>query len=305
MIASLLVSLAAVQAPSMQHEAPELYVEGEPYMVKVEIRMPREAVVPIPSWWVTPSAFVFNGRPLGDRNDEELLSLEPGCKLTAEFDLSAALEKELDGGLRDFRLNFGKANVEPTGVRAFQAAENGIDFMTLPLQQLANYQVVLRTNRGVIWMTLWPDLAPNHVRNFLDLCYTGFYDGTTFHRVVPSFMIQGGRAKTGSEAPRNVQAEFSDRKHVAGVVSMARTDGDINSATSEFFIVHAASPHLDGQYSAFGEVLWGMDVVDRIAHSGDKAFRLSDPRSHKPPDDQIIEKAVVVKAKTAPAVQQD
>ena len=149
---------------------------------------------------------------------------------------------------------------------------------------------------GVIWLELWPDVAPNHVRNFLDLAYIGFYDGTLFHRVIPSFMIQGGQAKQGSTAPRTLDAEFSTKRHVPGVLAAARQGHDINSASSEFFIVHGASPHLDGQYSAFGKVIEGLEVVDRIAAAYDQRFPPGDPRGEKPVVDQVIEKALVVRA---------
>ncbi|MFT5051681.1 MAG: peptidyl-prolyl cis-trans isomerase B (cyclophilin B) [Chlamydiales bacterium] len=298
MISALLVCLASVQAPAFSHRAPDFYVEGEPYTVVVEVNIPQDTPIDLPVWSLTPAAFVFNGRPLGKRDDTIVLRLEPGAKLTIEFDLAPSLEAEFEGAHKGFRLSFGGEKAEATNVRVFEAAEQGIDFMELPLEQLVDYQVVLRTSRGVIWLDMWPGVAPNHVRNFLDLCNTGFYDGTLFHRVIPSFMIQGGRAQSGATAPRTVNAEFSDRKHEAGVLSMSRSENDINSAACEFFIVHAPSTHLDGQYSAFGKVLWGLDVVDRIVHSGDPEFRISDPRSHLPPVDQIVEKAIIVKAKT-------
>jgi len=303
MISALLTCLASVQAPSFAHRVPDFYVEGEPFTVVVEVNIPSETPIDLPSWALTPAAFVFNGRPLGKRDDTVVLRFEPGAKLVIEFDLAPSLEEEFQGEHKDFRLTFGAEKAEPTLVRVFEAAEQGIDFMALPLQQLVDYQVVLRTNRGVIWADMWPDVAPNHVRNFLDLCNSGFYDGTIFHRVIPSFMVQGGRSPSGAAAPRNVNAEFSDRKHVAGVLSMSREENDINSASNEFFIVHATSAHLDGQYSAFGKVLWGFDVVDRIVRSGDPDYRISDPRSHVPPVDQIVEKAIIVKAKIAPVTE--
>ena len=192
------------------------------------------------------------------------------------------------------------AEADPTlferGGVFLEAAEKGIEFLALPQEQLDDYDVVLRTNRGPVWIHPWAEVAPNHVRNFLDLAYTGFYDGTTFHRVIPSFMIQGGRAKAGSKAPRTVVAEFSTKRHVPGVVSAARLAHDIHSASSEFFIVHGVSPTLDGQYSAFGQVVEGMDVVDRIAQAYDPRFPIDDERAHVPPVDQVIEKAVVVRA---------
>jgi cyclophilin family peptidyl-prolyl cis-trans isomerase len=119
---------------------------------------------------------------------------------------------------------------------------------------------------GDIWIELYPDSAPNHVRNFKWLTDHGFYDNLTFHRVISGFMIQGGDPTgTGSGGPGwTFYAEFNRISHVRGVVSMARTQ-DPNSAGSQFFIMHAAGPHLDRQYSAFGRVIAGMAVVDTVA----------------------------------------
>ena len=139
---------------------------------------------------------------------------------------------------------------------------------------------VLDTDRGRIVFMFYPERAPKTVENFKSLAKRGFYDGTRFHRVLVGFMIQGGDplSKDLSKADLwgsggnmdasgqqiNVPAEFSEIKHVRGIVSMARGN-DPNSASSEFFIVHKDSPHLDLQYSAFGKVVEGMDVVDQIA----------------------------------------
>jgi peptidyl-prolyl cis-trans isomerase B (cyclophilin B) len=170
-----------------------------------------------------------------------------------------------------------------------EAAEKGLDFMKMTLADLAKYRVVLETNRGTMEAEMWPDVAPNHVRNFLDLAYTGFYDGKTFHRVIPGFMIQGGDPTgTGTgNGPRRLKAEFSDKPHEKGVLSMARSS-DPNSASCQFFVMHERSPHLDGQYSAFGKVTSGVDVVDKIAKSKTRP-------GDKPVEPQTIVKARVVK----------
>ncbi len=132
---------------------------------------------------------------------------------------------------------------------------------------------ILETDEGTIVLTFYPDVAPNHVENFKSLAREGFYDGTKFHRVIPGFMIQGGCPNTkdrpiskwGQGNPGyTVEAEFNDKPHVRGSLSMARGN-DINSAGSQFFICHDRAPHLDGKYTNFGEVLEGMDVVDKIA----------------------------------------
>jgi peptidyl-prolyl cis-trans isomerase B (cyclophilin B) len=133
---------------------------------------------------------------------------------------------------------------------------------------------VIETSLGEIEIEFLADKAPGHVKNFLDLCRKGFYDGTTFHRVIPGFMIQGGdpntrdpkasRSTHGTGGPGySIKAEFNDTPHRRGIVSMARA-GDPDSAGSQFFICVADSGFLDRQYSAFGRVVRGMDVADRI-----------------------------------------
>lgn len=131
----------------------------------------------------------------------------------------------------------------------------------------------IQTEFGVIKIRFFPDSAPKHVESFLKLAESGFYNGTTFHRVIPRFMIQGGDPLTKDSTKRElhgtggpnyaIPAEFSERNHVRGILSAARS-ADPNSAGSQFFIMVAASPSLDGQYSIFGEVSEGMDVVDKI-----------------------------------------
>lgn len=125
---------------------------------------------------------------------------------------------------------------------------------------------------GIIKAELYPDIAPNTVNNFLSLVKKGFYDGLIFHRVIEGFMIQGGcPSGTGMGDPGySIKGEFSqngfknDLKHTKGVLSMARSMMP-DSAGSQFFIMHKVSPHLDGAYAAFGKVIEGMDVVNRIA----------------------------------------
>ncbi|MCI6888421.1 MAG: peptidylprolyl isomerase [Lachnospiraceae bacterium] len=125
---------------------------------------------------------------------------------------------------------------------------------------------------GVIRAELYPEIAPNTVKNFISLAEKGFYDGLIFHRVIAGFMIQGGCPKgIGTGGPGySIKGEFAqngfrnDLKHTAGVLSMARSMMP-NSAGSQFFIMHKDAPHLDGAYAAFGKVTEGMDVVNAIA----------------------------------------
>ena len=127
-------------------------------------------------------------------------------------------------------------------------------------------------NGDVMKAELYPEIAPNTVNNFISLVNKGFYDGVIFHRVIRGFMIQGGDPQgIGVGGPGySIKGEFSyngfanDLKHTKGVLSMARTM-EPNSAGSQFFIMHETSPHLDGQYAAFGKVVEGEDIIDKIA----------------------------------------
>lgn len=131
---------------------------------------------------------------------------------------------------------------------------------------------ITMTNGDVMKAELYPEIAPNTVNNFISLVQKGFYDGLIFHRVISGFMIQGGDPQgTGMGGPGySIKGEFAmngvrnDLKHTRGVLSMARSMMP-NSAGSQFFIMHASAPHLDGQYAAFGKVVEGLDVVDKIA----------------------------------------
>jgi len=143
----------------------------------------------------------------------------------------------------------------------------------------AHAMAILHTERGDITIRFFYDRAPNHVKNFVDLAASGFYDGTLFHRVIPGFILQGGdpltkdpknafvwgnAGKTDAKGnPVTLKPEFNETAHKRGIVSMARSSAP-DSASSQFFIVLKDYPSLDHQYTAFGEVVKGMDVVDRI-----------------------------------------
>lgn len=138
---------------------------------------------------------------------------------------------------------------------------------------LANPIVTITMENGdVIKAELYPDIAPNTVNNFISLVKKGFYNGLNFHRIINGFMIQGGCPEgTGMGGPNySIKGEFSQNgfknnlKHTEGVLSMARSMRP-DSAGSQFFIMHKAAPHLDGAYAAFGKVIEGMDVVNKIA----------------------------------------
>jgi peptidyl-prolyl cis-trans isomerase B (cyclophilin B) len=157
-------------------------------------------------------------------------------------------------------------------------------------------RAIIETKLGNIEIEFLDDKAPGHVKNFTDLAKKGFYDGTTFHRVIPGFMIQGGdpntkdatgsRARHGTGGPGyNIKAEFNDTPHKRGIVSMARSQ-DPDSAGSQFFIVVKDSNFLDRQYTAFGRVVSGMEIADKIVNSP------RDPRDN--PNDRVDMKVKVV-----------
>jgi peptidyl-prolyl cis-trans isomerase B (cyclophilin B) len=142
------------------------------------------------------------------------------------------------------------------------------------IKKMSESRAVIETTLGNIELKFFPDVAPNHVNNFIELAKKGFYDGTTFHRVIPGFMIQGGdpnskdldKSRHGMGDPGyKLKAEFNEKSHKRGILSMARS-GHPDSAGSQFFICVAAAPQLDRQYTVFGEVVSGLDVVDKIVN---------------------------------------
>ncbi len=135
-----------------------------------------------------------------------------------------------------------------------------------------NKIAVIETDKGIIKFKFYPDEAPKTVENFIKLANDGFYDGIKFHRVVPGFVVQGGDPNSKDDDPTNdgqggpgytIEAEFSELQHVDGTVSMARKS-DPNSAGSQFYICLGRQSHLDGQYTVFGQVTEGLDVVHKI-----------------------------------------
>lgn len=167
---------------------------------------------------------------------------------------------------------------------------------------LTKTEVMLVTNYGDIQLAFRPDKAPKHVENFVGLCLKGFYDQTKFHRVVRNFMIQGGCPNTKHASLREkwglggagyvMKLEPSDLRHLRGTLSMARSPNGKDTASSGFFVLHKDSAHLDGGYSAFGNVISGMDTVDRIAN-----VRTAGPTQSAPVRPVILEAAVVLPVK--------
>ena len=142
------------------------------------------------------------------------------------------------------------------------------------LQAADDEVAVIKTTKGDLVVEFWPDVAPNTVANFKKLAKAGFYDGTAFHRIIANFMAQGGDPLTKDATKESmwgtgdpgykINAEFNNRKHERGVMSMARSS-DPNSAGSQFFLMLGTAPHLDGQYTGFGKVIQGEDTLVKIA----------------------------------------
>lgn len=190
----------------------------------------------------------------------------------------------------------------PPGVTAQAVNDTKEEGGAMPTAKPAA-EAVIETKFGEIGLRFFRDVAPGHVDNFLKLAGSGFYDGTTFHRVIPGFMIQGGdpnsknadKSSHGTGGPGySIPAEFNDRPHDRGALSMARSS-DPDSAGSQFFIVVKDSDFLDGQYTVFGEVVSGMPVADEI---------VSQPRDRRDnPDDRIEMKVRVMQDGAAEQTQ--
>ena len=153
-------------------------------------------------------------------------------------------------------------------------------------KSVSNEVAIIKTSAGEMTVEFWSDVAPKTVENFKTLAKKGFYDGTAFHRIIKGFMIQGGdpltkdptaEARWGTGDPGyKIKAEFNDRPHVKGVLSMARS-ANPDSAGSQFFIVLDAAPHLDKKYTAFGKVTKGIDVLEAIGNTPVSASASGEP----------------------------
>ena len=152
--------------------------------------------------------------------------------------------------------------------------EKQVTFTEKEIKKMAETKAVIETKFGNIELKFFPEVAPGHVSNFIELAKKGFYDGTIFHRVIPGFMIQGGdpnsknpdKSTHGMGGPGySIKAEFNNKSHKRGILSMARS-ANPDSAGSQFFICVADAPFLDKQYTVFGEAVSGMDVADKIVN---------------------------------------
>ncbi|MGE7839156.1 peptidylprolyl isomerase [Lysinibacillus sp. NPDC093712] len=173
-----------------------------------------------------------------------------------------------------------------------KTAEEKVDYASA-VKENPIVTITMNDDKKIV-IELEPKVAPNTVANFVSLVKDGFYDGLIFHRVIPGFMVQGGDpAGNGSGGPEySINGEFTNNgfennlKHERGVISMARTNGNPNSAGSQFFIMTEEASHLDGDYAAFGKVIEGMDTVDEIVAVDRDA-------TDKPLEDQIMKKVEV------------
>ena len=205
--------------------------------------------------------------------------------IVAVIAISSSKNKEETGSISGTDANTSYTSAEPFSIQELDSYSEDFAYVQLDVR-----------NFGTIVLELDPSAAPITVANFTDLVGSGFYDGLIFHRIISGFMIQGGDPQgTGmGGSKKNIKGEFSSNgwdnpiKHTRGVISMARSS-DPDSASSQFFIVHKTSPHLDGQYAAFGHVVDGMDVVDAIA-----AVR-TDPND-RPLENVVIERALLLQA---------
>ncbi len=231
--------------------------------------MPNEWIRPARTWYDTESEPTFKGMFKNDlfKGEPKLIAARRRTSI-AVIALIALLLIAAGCGKRDNGTANGNANAG-----ASQPANTKEADATSTLDTSGDNPIVTieMDNGKTIKVELYPKIAPNTVNNFVSLVNKGFYDGTIFHRVIPGFMIQGGDPDgTGMGGPGyGIEGEFAkngfqnDLKHTRGVISMARS-GNPNSAGSQFFIMVADAPHLDGSYAAFGKVVEGMDAVDEI-----------------------------------------
>ena len=231
----------------------------------------------------TPTLVIYGGEASVDRMDVSALFVGVGAAGAEEKGRFLGLGERVDAKIARFNsdpslvaVRFEESLAEGSYAIHWGGLEDKnvetIEAIDFTINTNVPEVVVFDTDFGEVVLGFLHDKAPGHVDNMKDLARQGFYDGTKFHRVIPGFMIQGGCPNTKGDDERtygtggpghNVDAEFNDTKHVRGILSMARSQ-DPNSAGSQFFICVGAAPFLDGKYTAFGFVVSGMDVVDKI-----------------------------------------
>jgi cyclophilin family peptidyl-prolyl cis-trans isomerase len=258
--------LLAAGTLDVRLEAPKGAVLERGTCVRIEVTNtgPETAGVPLPVNWAAALEIAPSGsddwRPLA-QSETSMVSIEPGEIRGREVRLAGVISWGAeDVGFRRLRANVAGVRSDPREVYIMH------DLVA----------VIEIEEHGTISLEFWPEVAPRHVDNFIELARNGFYDGLTFHRIIPGFMMQGGCPRgdgTGSRPDgRRIPAEFSDRPHDRGVLSMARS-ADPNSASSQFFICFRRAAHLDGQYSAFGKVIAGDEVLTSVERLGTQSGR--------------------------------
>jgi len=230
--------------------------------------------------------------------DNEKPKIPIGFDLSKGFNIPGIIPKNLTPGTKTFLF--------PNEIEAIKEAAKNFN----PKPVTEDDIVIMETNRGTMRLKLFPNIAPNHCKNFKKLANSGFYDKTKFHRIIPGFMIQGGDINSRDNDGKNdghggpgwtVNAEFNEISHKRGILSMARSS-DPNSAGSQFFICVADAPHLDGKYTVFGEVIDKVHIVDHIVNTPtDKSQAIMMSRERIPdgedPDDWITLKDPKTKKK--------
>jgi len=183
---------------------------------------------------------------------------EESSKAPAERRTETAAETQEEGNIQE-------PETEETPLTAEKRVELALGVRDKEIS-LADWKTAkIATSKGTFVMEFYVEDAPNTIKNFIRLAQVGFYDGLTFHRYVPDFVVQGGdpRGDGTGDAGYNVDAEFNERKHVTGTVAMARSR-DPNSASCQFYVTLSPKPHLDGNYTVFGQVIEGMEVVNQL-----------------------------------------
>ena len=213
--------------------------------------------------------------------------LATGCN-RAELEQLRQVREQLETENRSLKNSLSK--VQPQ-LERMEEIDKRMNFW---VDQMRDVKARIATNMGDIEVSFFPEKAPIHCFNFITRAESGFYDNTKFHRVIKGFMLQGGDPNSKNQNPYddggggpfvNIPHEFNDTRHVPGILSMARVSDVSAGAGSQFFIMHGASPNLDVQYTAFGTVSKGMDVVNKIA---DVEILTSDPRLQNRPARPVV-----------------
>lgn len=303
---SLAAALSAQEAPTLQQTAPLRVTLVGPAIVTADAEVTLRLTVDVQRDAAVEAALV-NGMNLTVRVDgkEATTIIEPGQGGAIQMVAGTRLER-----LLSFPVSALTEGVELQEMAVIAVAwkdKVGVDcsFKVAPDSSkvkldeldLAKTQVILVTNYGEMQLGFRPDKAPGHVKNFLKLCLSGFYEGTKFHRVIRNFMIQGGCPNTKDDSKRSlwgrgnpgykIEDELNDLRHLKGTLSMAHSGP--NTGGSQFFIMHSEAPHLNGVHTAFGNVVSGIDVLDAIANA-----QVGGPQNSTPSVPVVLSAAVVL-----------